>query len=322
MNKRRRYRKLTDIRVDEISCMDKSAGVGTRIMLRKSATAKRDAAFAAATRCLAMSVKSIAEDSSCDKNNMLTKTFSQFQQHLDTLMKRYRKNLDISVGEAGPDEGFENPDERDDDDDNGSTPRFHAGSPDDDETTEASDGIEQAEQELDDDNDEKEQTMKSQLMSDVVKRYGITAFCKSVEKGDVSVSEHALCKLIEEAANRENTSFSKLFEAQDERGIVLRKAIMAARDAQFVSRTSTMSKAAAGMPGRATLTPRVTGGRAARAVDNPKSALAELQALVDEQRAQNPALSESAAWLAVYTHPDNVELAQRERAENRPTAAW
>jgi hypothetical protein len=113
----------------------------------------------------------------------------------------------------------------------------------------------------------------------------------------------------------------KLFEAQDERGIVLRKAIAAARDAQFVSRTSTLSKAE-GMPGRATLTPLVTGGRAAGAVDNPKSALAVLQALVDEQRRQFPALSESMAWQRVYEHPDNADLARREREENRPTAAW
>jgi len=77
------------------------------------------------------------------------------------------------------------------------------------------------------------------------------------------------------------------------------------------------------MPGRATLTPRLTGGAAARAVDNPKSALDELQALVDQQRAVNPALSESQAWQRVYEHPDNQALAARERAENRPVAqAW
>jgi hypothetical protein len=93
----------------------------------------------------------------------------------------------------------------------------------------------------------------------------------------------------------------------------------AARDQQFLSRTSK----AAGMPGRATLTPRLTGGAAARAVDNPKSALDELQALVDQQRAVNPALSESQAWQRVYEHPDNQALAARERAENRPVAqAW
>jgi hypothetical protein len=58
-------------------------------------------------------------------------------------------------------------------------------------------------------------------------------------------------------------------------------------------------------------------------VDDPRSALDELQELVDAQRAANPALSESEAWLRVYEHPDNRELAQRERLENRPVAtAW
>jgi hypothetical protein len=177
---------------------------------------------------------------------------------------------------------------------------------------ESTDQLERAERAM-----KMENNMKShsELMSDVVKRYGIVAFCKSVEQGDVRVSEHDLTKLIDEQAKREKTTFSKLFERPE-----IWKAVQAARDAQWLDRTSTMSKAAEGMPGRATLTPRVTGGRAARAVDNPKSALAELQALVDKQRAANSALSESQAWLEVYTHPDNADLARREREENRPVA--
>lgn len=98
--------------------------------------------------------------------------------------------------------------------------------------------------------------------------------------------------------------------------MTLRKAIAAARDAQFLSRTTTMSKAA-------TLTPRVTGGRAATAVDNPRSALDELQKLVDQQRAANPTLTEAGAWDKVYTDPKNATLVARERKENRPVAtAW
>jgi hypothetical protein len=275
-----------------------------------------------AVACLAKSVKSIVNDDSVsveDKNVMLRDTFGQCLAHLGKITKSKipladiaklhaifdvrHNNLDVSVSEADDDEGFENPA---DDDDEGES---DAGG-------ESTDQLERAERAM-----KMENNMKShsELMSDVVKRYGITRFCKSVEQGDVRVSEHELTKLIDEQAKRENTSFVKLFEAQDERGIVLRKAIAAARDAQFLSRTSTASKAA-GMPGRATLTPRVTGGRAASAVDNPKSALAELQALVDEQRRQFPALSESQAWQRVYEHPDNRELAQREREENRPVA--
>jgi hypothetical protein len=76
----------------------------------------------------------------------------------------------------------------------------------------------------------------SELMSAVVKKYGLTAFAKSVVAGDVHCTESELCKLIEETAKRENISFSKLFEAQDERGLAARSAIAAARDAGFLSR--------------------------------------------------------------------------------------
>jgi hypothetical protein len=185
---------------------------------------------------------------------------------------------------------------------------------------------------------EEDQTMKSQLMSAVVKHYGITAFCESVAAGGVSVSEHELTKLIDEAAQRKGTTFAKLFTAQDEQGVTLRKAIAAARDAQFLSRTKVAGSTPHFLAGdgegdgesgkarerfsSATLAPRVTGGRAATAVDNPKSALAQLQELVDAQRAQHPTLSEAQVFAQVYADPKNAELTQRERNENRPAAGW
>jgi hypothetical protein len=316
----RRARVLTNGKISEVSAVDKGAGEGCQIKLLKRAS---DAAFAKATRRLAMSVKSIAEDPNCDKNGLLAKTFDQFQQHLDGLMQRRRKDTDeYSTPKADDDEGRDIPDERDDDDDNGSTPHFHAGSPDDDETTEATDGIEQAEQELDDDNDEKEQTMKShnQLMRDVIKRYGLIPFCKSVAAGDVSVSEHELTKLISEAAGRADTTFSKLFEANTPEGVTLRKAIMAARDAQFVSKTAT---AATLQP--VSLKPRVSGfsGKPAQQnVNDPKTALSQLGELVAAMRAANPDLTEAQAFATVYADPANADLAARERMENRPTASW
>jgi hypothetical protein len=161
--------------------------------------------------------------------------------------------------------------------------------------------------------DKQTMTTKSELMSAAVKKYGIQRFCKSVEQGDVSVGEHELTALITEQAKRENTTFSKLFCAQDEQGITLRKAIAAARDAQFVSRVTTKA---------ATLAPRVVGGADARAVNNPKAALAALQDLVDEQRRNNPTLSEAQAFSRVYEDPANASLVARERAENRPVASW
>jgi hypothetical protein len=298
MLRKRKARVLTRLKISEISAVDKGAGEGVQIMLMKRASDNK--ALAEATVRLAVSVKSIVDDDSVDKNDMLAKTFAQFQQHLDKLTKNASERAEPDLSDS--DVGYGGRRRRRRDDDENYTERL-------------SDDADADRDEDDEQQRNKQMQTHSELMSDVVKKYGIVAFCKSVEQGDVRVSEHDLTKLIDEQAKREKTTFSKLFERPE-----IWKAVQAARDAQWLDRTSTMSKAAAGMPGRATLAPRVTGGRAARAVDNPKTALAELQALVDEQRAQHPELSESAAWLAVYTHPDNVKLAQREREENRPVA--
>ena len=118
----------------------------------------------------------------------------------------------------------------------------------------------------------------------------------------------------------------------------MRRTTQAARDAQFISRTSKAQPqfsdrsskpfhaagavdGRAGRPGVASLRPRVTGGRAAQAVDDPRSALDQLKSLADEQRRNHPTLSEAGAFAAVYQDPKNADLAARERAENRPTAA-
>jgi hypothetical protein len=228
---RRPYRKLTDICVDEISVVRDGAARGAKIMLRKRAP--RDA-LTEATKHLAMSVKSIAEDPNCDKNAMLTKTFAQFQDHLRKVIKNNaeRSEPDLSDSAAGtPDrrrrrrEGeaarlaaeMDTDADRDHDDDTflaGDTGENGSGSV---------DQLERARRAMKMENN---MQTHNELMSDVVKQYGIAAFCKSVENGDVRVSEHRLTELISEAAQRENSTFEKLFCAQDEQGVTLRKAIM------------------------------------------------------------------------------------------------
>lgn len=307
--KRKPYRVLSNLRIDEISAVDVGAGEGVKILMAKRATNKRD------------------KDRHRDTYNFFAKIFGAPMQDavhggypvppvLAADLWREAEALRKNTDDVPSDFADDNDDDDKDDDDNGSTEHFLAGSPAENEATGSTDQLERAESAM------KEKNMRPHSMSDVVKKYGILALCKSVERGGVSISEHELTTLISEHAQRTGTTFAKLFEAQDEQGVTLRKAIVAARDAQFLSRTTTMSKAE-GMPGRATLAPRVTGGRAAQRVDDPRSALEELQKLVDAQRAANPALSESAAWLSVYTDPKNAELAARERAENRPVAtAW
>jgi hypothetical protein len=329
---RKQLRVLSRLNVAEISAVDRGAGENCNIVLTKRhdrAALKKE--FDKAAVRLALSVKSIiADDTVTDKKEMLSRTFGQALDHLSKLAG-VRTSLDAIVklhqifgkmpDEDDDDETRTEELSRDADERSGeSTEHFHAGGSDDDETTEATDGIESAESAM-----EKNMQTHSEMLSAVAKKYGVHALAKSVAAGNVSVSEHELTQLISEQAKREGTSFVKLFEAQDEAGATLRKAIAAARDQQFLSRTTTMSKAE-GVPGRATLTPRssgFSGGGRAQNVDAPKTALAALQELVDAQRAANPALSESEAWLRVYEHPGNIELALRERAENRPGAtAW
>jgi hypothetical protein len=193
---------------------------------------------------------------------------------------------------------------------------------------ESTDQLERAERAM------KETKMKSynQMMRDVIKRYGLIPFCKSVANGDVSVSEHELTKLISESAARAGTTFAKIFESPSPEGVVLRKAIAAARDAQFVSRTTSVSKQqmfhAGGdgycgdppAPGRASLQPRLSRGR--ESVGAPRSALDAVRDLVAAQMRAAPDLSEAQAWDKVYASKDSEtrRAVEAERLEIRPVA--
>jgi hypothetical protein len=159
-------------------------------------------------------------------------------------------------------------------------------------------------------------TMKthSELLSDVVKKYGVVALCKSVEKGDVNVSEHELTKLISEHAERNGTSFAKLFEANTEEGVTLRKAITAARDANWVKAGTLATSGSKLTP--ATLQPNVV-NISIDETNNPRKALKAIQDLVAEQRRRAPDLTEAGAWDAVYSNPKNATAVAAERAESR-----
>ena len=246
-----------------------------------------------------------------------------------------RKNDEQQEPPAGDAEGRENPDADDDDEDNDGLHRAGDGGENGGEPT---DNLERARSAM------KEKTMKSQLI-DLAKRHGWRAVCKNfVERGSAAdvFSETEVTEMLTAVARkmhpdlRPDQAFSKAYSAQTPDGELMRRTTMAARDAQFASRTATMSKAGSsafhaggegyfgpqGSPGRATLQPRVTGGRAAQNVNAPKSALDQINELVAEQRKNHPELSESGAFAAVYTDPKNANLAAKEREENRPTASW
>jgi hypothetical protein len=300
-NKRRKpVRLLTDLKIDEISSCDHGAGEGCEVML-----VKRNHGYP------------------------------------PELCRAFAKSTDVPLDPDAINPGGTEPD---DDDDANYTEHLSDDADESDESDtggESTDQLERARRAM----KREDQTMKShsELMRDVIKRYGLIPFCKSVANGDVRVSEHELTKVICESADRANTTFAKLFEANTEEGITLRKAITAARDAQFLSKLGPRpspsmgggstphfhagdgSGAGEGGAARArfssaTLRPRVTGGRAATAVDNPKTALAQLQELVDAQRAEHPTLSEAQVFGMVYEDRANAELVRREREENRPRA--
>jgi hypothetical protein len=300
---RKLVRRLHNVRIDEVSAVDKGAGEGCQIKLMKRAS---NAAFAKATARLAMSVKSIVEDPNCDKNAMLAKTFSQFQDHLNTLMKRYPKNanLDVSVGEADPEDGM----------------------PDDATRTER----------LSDDADADDDEKEKEAMTAKLKSLDAVQICKQmVDEGDAhSMSEHDLVSLVDNFAKAHDTTFVALYERGDHVGLAIRKAITIAKNAQFASRLTSVSKQSSSTPfhaggegyfgpageiGRASLKPRLGNPES---VNNPKSALAAVEELVAAQRAANKNLTEAGAWAAVYasTDPETRRAVEAERLENRPVA--
>jgi hypothetical protein len=169
------------------------------------------------------------------------------------------------------------------------------------------------------DNDDDEQRTKKQMLKDPLKRlksFNAVAICKQMvaEERAFGLSEHDLVSLLDNYAKAHQTTFSALFTKQDDVGLALRKAVDICKREQWLSRTKT-EKAA-------TLTPRVTGGRGAQAVDNPRDVMDDIQRLVAQQRAQNPTLREAQAFSRVYEDPNNKDLVARERAANRPTAGW
>ena len=184
------------------------------------------------------------------------------------------------------------------------------------------------------DADDDDEQRKDKQMQTKFKSLDAVQICKQISDDGDALSEHQLVEIVDRYAKAHDTTFSKLYEANTPEGLAIRKAVNVAKQAQFCSRTSTVSKLGgstphfhaapddgpAGRPGRATLRPRQVGGADARAVNNPKSALDELQKLVDQQRAANPTLTEAGAFARVYEDKANAELVRREREENRPVA--
>jgi hypothetical protein len=121
-------------------------------------------------------------------------------------------------------------------------------------------------------------------------------------------SDFELTELIQKKADRERLpgeswakAFARIFSANDDDGIALRRAIAIAKAAPF-----------------AWLEPHVD----KQAVVGSGSAYDALMAKAAQLRQRDPTLSREQSFAKVYADPDNSELSQRERAESRPTAGW
>ena len=101
--------------------------------------------------------------------------------------------------------------------------------------------------------------MKSKSL-DVIK------VCKAMaDDGDAyGTSEHELVDWLDRYAKAHNTNFVALYERNDDVGLAIKKAITIAKTAQFVSRTSTVSKAQPQFSNRSS-----EPYRAAGAIDEP-----------------------------------------------------
>jgi hypothetical protein len=142
----------------------------------------------------------------------------------------------------------------------------------------------------------------SEMMSAVVKRYGLTAFSKSVEQGDVHCSESEYTALVKEDADRRGVPFAKVFAEP-----VVGRAWRACRDAQWI-------KAGVGP-----LMPILPTWSHPDNVNNPKDALAQLQDMADKMRrtTDGSTLSAAQAFSRVYSDPANKDLVAAERAQAR-----
>ena len=281
------------------------------------------------TARLAVSVKSIiGDDSVVDKRQMLARTFGQYLAHVNPRASIRDVAKFHAIFAKNTDDGPS--DFTDDDDDETRTERLSADADD--------DQCDEDDRECDD-FEKGESIMESQLIG-LAKRHGWRTVCENFVKRGIAAdlfSESEVTAMLTGVARKmhpelpADQAFAKAYSAQTPDGELMRRTTMAARDAGFLSRTSKLAGSTPaflagaddgprGTPGRATLTPRVTGGRAARAVDNPRSALDQLQALAEAQRAQHTELTEAGAFARVYQDPKNAALVAKERDENRPRA--
>jgi hypothetical protein len=150
-------------------------------------------------------------------------------------------------------------------------------------------------------------------LSELAKRAGIAAIAKAIVDDDAAygIDEHELTNLVIECAKRDNPNlsdaqaFAKVFSAQDEAGVILRKAFNVVK--------------AAGAAPYFDLKPVFVGGEDARDVDDPRKVIAQLQEL---GRQKWPTATEAVQFANAFTDPANAKLAAKAHRRPSPTTSF
>jgi hypothetical protein len=143
---------------------------------------------------------------------------------------------------------------------------------------------------------------RSEELSSIAKQAGgLEAVCKHVidRAGTSNITQDELVKLFSEAVPRRSgesaaQAFSRAYSANDDEGLLMRKAVQAVKGFSTAGPTREA----------------VAGGTAYDA----------LMAKADELRKREPTLTREQSFAKVFSDFSNRELAARERSENRPVA--
>jgi hypothetical protein len=136
---------------------------------------------------------------------------------------------------------------------------------------------------------------RNEELASIAKRHGVPAVAKHIiDNGPSGISEHELVAMVEAQAKASGTSFAKMFTANDDDGLLLRKAVGACK----TFATAPAHKQAVGSSG----------------------ALAALEEKAAALRKAHPEMTREQSFAKIYTDPSNVGLVAWERQENRPRA--
>jgi hypothetical protein len=139
----------------------------------------------------------------------------------------------------------------------------------------------------------------------VVRKYGLTNFCKSVSAGEINISEAELSGLVKRQAERENVSFEKLFSAPD-----VWKAVQAARDSNWVKAAQQLMPTA----------PTFVYETAEAVNDDNSESYRQLVDLAERMHAASPVKTVAQHFADIYQDPEAQAKARREIAATRNRA--